>query len=258
MSMPFYVAPEQLMRDKADYARKNIARGRPLVATLYDDGILITAENTSRTLKKISEIYDRIAFAGVGKASEFDALRQNGISNAEVTGYTYSREDVEARSLANQYAQIIGRVFTHEMKPFEVEILVAELGHTADEDRLFHIFYDGDWSDDEDIAVLGGDPEPISERLRTAFKRGWKLEDAVRASVAALAGPDRTLTPDVLEVAVLGRSVGRRAFRRLEETELAGILGTASATPAKRAAKASRAAEKAAEAEAPDGPDDLA
>lgn len=257
MSMPFYVAPEQLMRDKADYARKNIARGRPLVATLYDDGILITAENTSRTLKKISEIYDRIAFAGVGKASEFDALRQNGISNAEITGYQYSREDVEARTLANQYAQIIGRVFTHEMKPFEVEILVAELGHTAEEDRLFHIFYDGDWSDDEDIAVLGGDPEPIAERLRASFKKGWKLEEAVKATVSALAGPDRTLTPDVLEAAVLGRSVGRRAFRRLDEAELAKILGTASATPAKRAAaKASRASEKAAEAEA--GPKDLA
>ena len=253
MSMPFYVAPEQLMRDKADYARKNIARGRPLVATLYDDGILITAENTSRTLKKISEIYDRIAFAGVGKASEFDALRQNGIQIAEVTGYNYSREDVEARSIANTYAQIIGRVFTHEMKPFEVEILVAELGHTADEDRLFHIFYDGDWSDDEDLAVLGGDPDPIAERLRASFKRGWKLDDAVKASVQALAGPDRKLTPDVLEVAVLGRSVGRRAFRRLEESELAGILGTPAATPAKRAAKASRASEKAAEAESDEG-----
>ena len=256
MSMPFYVAPEQLMRDKADYARKNIARGRPLVATLYDDGILITAENTSRTLRKISEIYDRIAFAGVGKASEFDALRQNGIQTAEVTGYNYSREDVEARTLANTYAQIIGRVFTHEMKPFEVEILVAELGHTPDEDRLFHIFYDGDWSDDEDIAVLGGDPDPIAERLRASFKKGWKLEDAVKASVKALAGPDRTLTHDVVEAAVLGRSVGRRAFRRLEEAELAQILGTPSATPAKRAAKASRASEKAAEAE--EGPEDLA
>lgn len=256
MSMPFYVAPEQLMRDKADYARKNIARGRPLVATLYDDGILITAENTSRTLKKISEIYDRIAFAGVGKASEFDSLRQAGIQNAEMTGYQYSREDVEARSLANSYAQIIGRVFTHEMKPFEVEILVAELGHTAQEDRLFHIFYDGDWSDDEDIAVLGGDPDPIAERFRAAYKQGWSLDDAVKASVAALAGPDRTLTPDVLEVAILGRSVGRRAFRRLEESELAGILGTKSATPAKRAAKASRSSERAAEAEGE--PDELA
>ena len=248
--MPFYVAPEQMMRDKADYARKNIARGRPLVATLYDDGILITAENTSKTLHKISEIYDRIAFAGVGKASEFDALRQNGIMNAEMTGYTYSREDVEARSLANSYAQVIGRVFTHEMKPFEVELLVAELGATAEEDRLYHIFYDGDWADEEHFTVLGGDPDPISERLKAEYRAGWSLQDAVRASVAALAGPDRSLAPDVLEVAVLGRSVGRRAFRRLENAEVAGLL---SAGPPPKKSKAAKQAEQS-----EDGPAEMA
>ncbi len=250
MSMPFYVAPEQMMRDKADYARKNIARGRPLVATLFDDGILITAENTSKTLHKISEIYDRIAFAGVGKASEFDALRQNGIMNAEMTGYTYSREDVEARSLANSYAQVIGRVFTHEMKPFEVELLVAELGQTAEEDRLYHIFYDGDWADEENYTVLGGDPDPIAERLKGEYKTGWSLQDAIRASVSALAGPDRTLAPDVLEVAILGRSVGRRAFRRLDNEELAGLL---SSGPPPKKSKAAKAAEQV-----EDGPAELA
>jgi proteasome alpha subunit len=249
--MPFYVAPEQLMRDKADYARKNIARGRPLVATRYDDGILIAAENTSKTLHKISEIYDRIAFAGVGKASEFDALRQNGIQNAEITGYNYSREDVEARSLANTYAQVIGRVFTHEMKPFEVELLVAELGLAPEEDRLYHIFYDGDWADEENFTVLGGDPEPIAERMKAAYKEGWSLAEAVSVSVKALAGPDRSLTPDVLEVAVLGRSVGRRAFRRLPKDELAGYLGV-STGGSKRASKA-KAADKPEE-----GPAELA
>src|SRR3954449_12448152 len=143
MTTPFYVAPEQLMKDRADYARKGIARGRALVALRFVDGIVVVAENPSETLRKVSEIYDRIAFAGDGKYNEFDQLRVVGIRAAGLKGYQYSRDDVDARSLANQYAQILGNIFTHEMKPMEVEILVAEVGAAADDDQLFHILYDG-------------------------------------------------------------------------------------------------------------------
>ncbi len=141
--MPFYVAPEQVMKDRADYARKGIARGRSAVAVLYTDGILIAAENSSATLRKVSEIYDRIAFAGVGKYNEFDQLRIAGVRHADLKGYQYSREDVDARSLANAYAQMLGQIFTHEMKPMEVEILVAEVGSEPGDDQMFHILYDG-------------------------------------------------------------------------------------------------------------------
>src|SRR6202041_598757 len=127
MTMPYYVAPEQVMKDRAEYAQKGIARGRSLVATTYAQGIVIVADNPSRSLHKISEIYDRIAFAGVGKYNEFDRLREAGIRWADSTGFTYSRGDVDARSLVNLYAQYLGQIFTHEMKPLEVEILVAEL-----------------------------------------------------------------------------------------------------------------------------------
>jgi proteasome alpha subunit len=157
MSMPFYVAPEQVMKDRADYARKGIARGRASVAVVYDDGIALVAENPSNTLRKISEIYDRIAFAGVGKYNEFDQLRVAGVRSADLKGYQYSRDDVDARSLANQYAQILGQIFTHEMKPMEVEILVAEVGHDPSGDQLFHILYDGTVMDEEGSSVLGGD-----------------------------------------------------------------------------------------------------
>src|SRR3954471_7305113 len=143
MSMPFYVAPEQVMKDRADYARKGIARGRGLVALAYEDGILICAENPSNTLHKVSEIYDRIAFAGAGRYSEFDQLRIAGVRHADLKGYSFSREDVDARSLANNYAQILGTIFTHEVKPMEVEILVAEMGIDGGNDQLFRILYDG-------------------------------------------------------------------------------------------------------------------
>ena len=143
MSMPFYVAPEQWMKDKADFARKGIARGRALAALMYEDGILICAENSSATLRKISEIYDRIAFAGAGKYNEYDRLRIAGVRHADLKGYAFSREDVDAQSLANAYAQMLGDVFTHEAKPMEVEILVAEVGDEPSDDRLFHILYDG-------------------------------------------------------------------------------------------------------------------
>src|ERR1700744_5830504 len=159
MSMPYYVAPEQVMKDRAEYAQKGIARGRSLVALTYDQGIVMVTENPSRTLHKISEIYDRIAFAGVGKFNEFDQLRTAGVRHADIKGYTYSREDVDARSLANQYAQIIGQVFTHEMKPLEIEILVAEVGATADKDELYHILYDGTVMDEAGWSVLGGEAD---------------------------------------------------------------------------------------------------
>src|SRR5215210_5254466 len=164
MSMPFYVAPEQVMKDRADYARKGIARGRALAALMYDDGIAMVAENSSATLRKISEIYDRIAFAGVGRYNEFDQLRVAGVRAADLKGFQYSRDDVDARSLANQYAQILGQIFTHEMKPMEVEILVAEVGYTSAGDQLFHINYDGTVMDGGRFRVLGGDAEAIVGR----------------------------------------------------------------------------------------------
>jgi proteasome alpha subunit len=225
MTMPFYVAPEQVMKDRADYARKGIARGRSLAAVVYDDGILICAENPSATLRKVSEIYDRIAFAGVGKYNEFDQLRIAGVRAADLKGFAYSREDVDARSLANQYAQILGQIFTHEMKPLEVEILVAEVGQVAEGDQLFHILYDGTVMDEEHVTILGGEAEVIAARLEESWQPGMQLAAALRTTVAALAGPDRVLGAQDLEAAVLARSNGRRAFRRIERDELAELLG---------------------------------
>ena len=224
MSMPFYVAPEQIMKDRADYARKGIARGRALVAVRYADGIAVVAENPSNTLRKISEIYDRIAFAGVGKYNEFDQLRVAGVRAADLKGYQYSRDDVDARSLANNYAQILGQIFTHEMKPMEVEILVAEVGRSRDDDQLFHIRYDGTLVDESDWCVLGGEAEAIGERLAADWDASADLGAVLRAATAALAGPDRTIPADQLEVAVLDRTMDHRTFRRIEDDEVASLL----------------------------------
>jgi|SRR5579863_3064831 len=228
MTMPFYVAPEQVMKDRAEYAQKGIARGRALVAVAYEDGILIIAENPSRTLHKISEIYDRVAFAGVGKYNEFDQLRVAGIRHADTKGYAYSRDDVDARSLANLYAQYLGQVFTHEMKPLEVEILVAEISPEG-ERRLYHISYDGTVVDEENWTVLGGEADAIAARVEQAIQPGWSLGEAVRGCVKCLAGPDRNLAADDLEVGVLSLSAGRRAFRRVNGAELSSLLDGAGA-----------------------------
>lgn len=230
MSMPFYVAPEQVMKDRADYARKGIARGRSLVASVCQEGIVICAENPSSTLRKVSEIYDRIAFAGVGKYNEFDQLRIAGVRAADLKGYSFSREDVDARSLANQYAQILGQVFTHEMKPLEVEILVAEVGTEPGDDQLFHLLYDGTVIDEDHSAVLGGDAEAVADRLEEGLGAEGgplTLAAALAVSVRALAGPDRTLDPSELEVALLERHNGRRCFRRLPDDEVASLLASA-------------------------------
>jgi len=226
MSMPFYVAPEQVMKDRADYARKGIARGRSLAALSYDDGILICAENPSRTLHKVSEIYDRIAFAGVGKFSEFDSLRTWGVRTADVKGFTYAREDVDARSLANGFAQVLGNVFTHEMKPMEVEILVAEVGVDPAADQLFRISYEGTIVDEDGSTVLGGDADTVNERLKANLTESMDIAAALRAAVSALAGPERVLEAGNLEVAVLARTKARRAFRRVPEAELGALLSS--------------------------------
>jgi proteasome alpha subunit len=224
MSMFGYVSPEQAQKDKAEFARKNIGRGRPLVGVSYAGGIVLCAENPSRNLHKLGEIYDRIAFAGVGKYNEFDSLRQGGIRLADVKGYRYAREDVDGRSLANSYAQTMGQVFTHEMKPLEVEILIVEVGRTQAEDQLFHILYDGTVFDRDGHAALGGDAEVIAERLTQSYTAGADLAATLGNAVAALAGPDRTLTSAELEVAVLERDGGRRTFRRLDAATVSSLL----------------------------------
>ena len=224
MSMPFYVPPEQMMKDRADFARKGISRGRALVALQFGDGILVVAENPSRTLRKISEIYDRIAFAGVGKYNEFDQLRMLGVRQADLTGFQYARRDVEARSLVNQYAQAIGHEFTSGAKPLEVEILVAEVGDDPSGDRLFHVTFEGTVLDEQGVAVIGGDADAVLARLQAAKPADDSLGSTLRAAVSALAGPDRSLGSADLEAAVLVRNGRRRRFERLTVEHVAELL----------------------------------
>ena len=258
MNLPFYVAPEQVMKDRADYARKGIARGRSLVALSYADGIALCAENPSSTLNKISEIYDRIAFAGVGKYNEFDQLRIAGVRHADLKGYTYSRADVDARSLANQYAQILGDIFTHKLKPMEVEILVAEISETPDGDRMFHILYDGTVEDGSTYMALGGKADEITERLSNLYEPELETDDALRCAATALAGDGRDLAPSSLETAILTRTGDRRGFRRIPTTKLAEILPTppAEASPSPEAKDGEEPAAAAKRREAADEEED--
>jgi proteasome alpha subunit len=223
--MPFYVPPEQMMKDRADYARKGIARGRSLVAFSATDAIVLVAENQYPTLHKISEIYDRIAFAGVGKYNEFEMLRVAGVRQADLKGYSFAREDVNARSLANAYGQILGQVFTHEMKPYEVEILLAQVGATQEADELYHITYDGTVMDEQGSAVLGGQAEQIAEAMSARYEPGIDAAAAVRLGASLLGDADGgSLAAQQLEVGLLVRSRPRRAFRRVEDPELETIL----------------------------------
>ncbi|MFV0526710.1 MAG: proteasome subunit alpha [Acidimicrobiales bacterium] len=224
MNMPFYVAPEQLMKDRADFAQKGIARGRSLVAVGFDGGILLCAHNPSRNLRKISEIYDRIGFAGVGRYNEYDQLRIAGIRHADIKGFTYSRDDVDSQALANQYAQMLGQIFTHETKPLEVEILVAAVGYHPEGDRLFHIRFDGSVTDEDRYAVLGGEADSIRERLSGSIDQVGDEASALRVAVGALAGEENSLTAEELEVAVLQRLPDGRCFHRLDRDDLAQRL----------------------------------
>jgi proteasome alpha subunit len=225
MTMPIYVPAEQLMKDKADFAQKGIARGRSLVAVEFADGILLCAENPSRNLRRICEIYVRIGFGGGGRYNEYDQLRIAGIRHADGKGFAYSRDDVDSQALANQHAQMLGQIFTHEVKPLEVEILVAAVGYKHEGDRLFHIRFDGSVTDEDGFAVLGGEADSIRERLQSTFDEELDEAAATRAAVSALAGDERTLGPEELEIAVLDRLEEGRCFRRLQNPEISAVLG---------------------------------
>jgi proteasome alpha subunit len=236
MSIPFYVAPEQQMKDRADYARKGIARGRSVVVLHYADGILFVAENRSQALHKVSEIYDRIAFAAVGRYNEFENLRQAGIRYADLRGYSYDRTDVTGRGLANTYAQVLGTIFSSGGdKPYEVEIVVAELGVTPALDQIYRLTYDGSVGDEADFAVMGGSADVIAELVSRGFASGLSLAEAAQLAVRALssdggpnAGP-RVLGVEALEVAILDRTRAMpRKFRRIKGDRLAALLADGS------------------------------
>lgn len=238
MTTPFYVSPEQWMKDKAEYARKGIARGRSVVVLQFVDGILFVAENRARTLHKISEIYDRIAFAAVGKYDEFENLRQAGIRLADTRGYIYDRRDVTGRGLATIYAQTLGRIFTESSKPFEVEIIVAEVGDSAEDDQIYRLTYDGSVADEHGFIAMGGQAEALSAALERRYSDGQPLADMLRLAVDVLADhggapgdATRQLAPAQLEVAVLDRTRAVRKFSRLVGPALERLLSAPTSTP---------------------------
>ncbi len=262
MTMPFYASVEQVMRDRSELARKGIARGRGVVVLSYSGGVLFVAENPSNALHKVSEIYDRIGFAAVGRYNEYENLRQAGIRHADVRGYAYDPRDVTGRALANAYAQTLGTIFSEQQKPFEVELCVAEVSADPESDQIYHLTYDGSIGDEPEFVVMGGQADAISTAIREGFTPGMELGAAVRTAVTALGsvtpggssttaggagnGSIRTLGVAQLEVAVLDRLRPRRAFRRITGAALAALLETtpdATADPADPSSEAGSSSE---------------
>ncbi|MGK5113260.1 MULTISPECIES: proteasome subunit alpha [unclassified Geodermatophilus] len=235
MTMPYYASPEQLMRDRSEYARKGISRGRSVAVVTYADGVLFIAENPSSTLHKVGELYDRIGFAAVGRYSEFESLRVAGVRLADVRGYSYNRRDVTGRVIANAYAQTLGEIFTQQMKPYEVELCVAEVGDEPESDQLFRLTFDGSVVDEPDFVVMGGQAEAVSTHLREHYLPGMTVAEALKVGVQALSavspatsgangGSPSLLSAEQLEVAVLDRRRPKRAFRRVVGAALHTLL----------------------------------
>lgn len=271
MSTPFYVSPEQLMKDRADFARKGIARGRSLAAVQFADGVLLVTENPSKALHKVSELYDRLAFAAVGRYNEFENLRIAGVRLADMRGFAYDRRDVTGRGLANAYAQTLGTIFSSGgEKPYEVEIFVAEVGKTADDDQIYRLTYEGRVADEHGYAVMGGDADTVAAYLKEHYTDGASLDAALAVAVAALGHSsdergevqDRVIPVEDLEVAVLDRTRSQpRKFRRILPAKLAELLGDrgpAEAAPEAHASETPTDAPADAPADAPTGTPDAA
>jgi proteasome alpha subunit len=266
--MPFYVSPEQQMRDKASYAQQGVARGRSCVALQYADGILMVAPNASKALHKISELYDRIAFAAVGRYNEYENLRKAGVTYADIIGYQFDRSDVTARGIANYYAQELGRIFIESNKPFEVELVVAEVGDQPDDDQIYRITFDGSVTDESGYVAFGGDVGKVSAVLKERYSEGMTLGEAFGAAFAALSalsapsssgggasssssgsatsagtaapgnGGGAELAASQLEVAILERSRDHRKFRRIRAARLEELLAESRAATARAAEEA--------------------
>jgi proteasome alpha subunit len=237
VSMPFYVSPEQVTREKADYVRKRITQIRSGVVLSCEAGILFVAPNPYRALRKFSEMYDRIAFAAVGRYNEFETLRKAGVRYADMTGFQYDRRDVTARGLADWYAQLLGSLFTDSPKPYEVEIVVAEVGKAADQDQIYRIIFDGSVAEEHGFVVMGGQAEKVAGVIKERYSPTMSLAESMRLAIASLAGQDENngsepMTADQLEAALLDRSRTRRAFRRLTGPRLETLLDEARSTPA--------------------------
>lgn len=226
MPLPYYVSPEQMMQDKAEYAKKGIAKGRSIIALEYNDGILLAADNPSSSLHKVSEVYDRIAFAGAGKYSEFEHLRKAGIRHADLTGYMYSREDVSARTLSNAYSQSLGTAFSTDVKPLEVELLVVQVAAHEQTSEIYRILFDGSIIDEKSFAVIGGRAEAVQQYLKEhATTQPATLKDSLKRCLAALeqvAG--QKIPTENLEVAVLDRTRVGRKFKRLSSMDISQLL----------------------------------
>ena len=238
MSMPFgYVSPAQAMRDKAEYARQGIARGRSCVTLEYEGGILLMAPNPSSALHKISEIYDRIAFAAVGRYNEYENLRKAGITYADITGYQFDRHDVTARGIANYYAQNLGTIFTESLKPFEVEIVVAEVGTRPEDDQIYRITFDGSVTDEPGFVAFGGQADQVSAALKERYSAGMSLTEAFGVALAALAasgnGERNEMAATQLEVAILDRTRDHRTFRRIRAARLEELISESRSAGAK-------------------------
>jgi proteasome alpha subunit len=259
VSMPFYVSPEQVMKDKADYARKRITQIRSGVVITCDAGILFVAPNPSRALRKFSEMYDRIAFAAVGRYNEFETLRKAGVRYADMTGFQYDRRDVTVRGLADWYAQLLGALFTDSPKPYEVEIVVAEVGKNSDADQIYRIFFDGSVAEEHGFVVMGGQADQVAAVLKERYRPGLSLTEAMSVAIASLAvqadgGSSDAITGDQLEVALLERSRSHRAFRRLAGGRLDALLSEARSLPdGTKPAITAEAGQAAAEAGEADG-----
>jgi proteasome alpha subunit len=238
VAMQFYASPEQIMRDRSEYARKNISRGRSAIVLTYEGGVLFVAENLSTALHKVSEIYDRIGFAAVGRYNEFENLRAAGVRLADLRGYSYDRRDVTGRALANAYAQTLGAIFTEQPKPFEVEICVAEVGATPDDDELYRLTYDGSVQNEPGSITIGGQAEAVATVVKERHRPDLGLTEALHVAVEALGsvggegGQPRQLPASQLEVAVLDRRRVGRTFRRITGAALAALLAGGTAQPA--------------------------
>jgi len=264
MTLPYYASAEQIMRDKTELARKGIGRGRSVIVMAYDKGVLFLAENPSATLHKVSELYDRVGFAAVGKYNEFESLRRGGILQADLRGYQYDRRDVSGRALANAYAQTLGSIFTDQLKPYEVEICIAEVGYPEQEQQsvLYRITFDGSIVDEREYVVMGGTTEPILTALKGSYRSGLDLSSAIDIAVKALQagipeGADkdkRSLGVAALEVATLEQSRQRRAFRRIPNAQLEQLLGAGS-TPAASPTDAEESAPESAGEDTPKQPE---
>ncbi len=180
---------QQTLRQKADYVLDRLREGSPVVGISAQEGVLLCT--VRRSQRKIFEIYDRLAFAGLGNPSDLEAVRQLAVDFAHAEGFQRSPQDVSIQRVVGfAVSPALKRHFSDPLRlPLVLCGLFAQVGDASGDDLFYILNYDGEFSLVKHYAAVAGAAH-VAERMKEALgdlKKPPTYEAALEAAIRAWA-----------------------------------------------------------------------